>query len=716
MKTHTLKNILLCILSVIIVTIVSCSHYGLIGNAFWNHPADYTYDSFFFLSMAKISGNGGFPLASVQEVQNLGAPYGGDWNAWPAGRDLLWQFGGGLVKIFGLTITANLLLLLAHATACISMYISLKWINSSPLWCFVFSVCFGLAPYIFWRNWPHITYSFVYSVPLFLAVTRHLFVQGAGFFNRPINLAALAAISIFSWSIYYQAVYFVLLIFAGIYIYINEKSLKVFLISCFFAFLMCAFFVLQNWAVYFDTITNGKNWEAVQRFYADVQIGALKPLELIFPPPYANFPILSQISQFYVNQCGLLHNGLSGETFAAYLGLPGVIGLLALLGSTLYFLAKRRESQITGWFWLILGISAFSVIGGVNGILGLGKVYLLRSSNRFSIFILVAVIFYLATIMTRYKARLGRFFSTIVGLLFLSLAIGEASLRERPLPSDSPQAISFPNDAAFFKTLEMQLPEASMIFNFPPTQFPEGKIHYPELRAFIASNNLRFSYGSMKGRAREAWQEKVASLPADEMVRDLERFGFSGILAYIGADLDIKQNDALKNFTLTKIENFRRLGLKEIADSTGSFVFFQIQPCEDPKFPESPPYFSKGFWTPEIINPAISLPEDLGGKVRWAAQSQAVVEVFNEQKIERTLRLKGEVLGTNETAFRIQAKGEFVYSGTISTKSPTGFVTSAIRIPGHKSARFSFNADQKPALVGGRKFSFGISNLETKWD
>ncbi len=711
-----LKNILLCILSVIIVTIVSCHHYGILGSAFRIHPVDYSYDSFFFLSMAKISGNGGFPLASVREVQNLGAPYGGDWNAWPGGRDLLWQFGGILVKYFGLPIAANLLLLLAHASACISMYVSLRWINVTSLWCFVFSVCFGLAPYIFWRNWPHITYSFVYSVPLFLAAIQHLFVQGAGFFNRPKNLVILAAISIFSWSIYYQAVYFVLLIFAGIYIYLNQKSFKAFYLSAFFAFLLAAFFVFQNWAVYFDSITNGKNGEAVQRYYADVQIGALKPLELIFPPPYANLPLLSQISKFYTNQCGLMHNGMSGETFAAYLGLPGIIGLMVLLGSTLYCLAKRREFQISGWFWLIFGVFAFSVIGGVNGIIGLGKIYLLRSSNRFSIFILVAVLFFLATILTKYQARMGRFFSAIFGLVFISLAIGEASLRERPLPNDSSHAISLPNDIAFFKSLESRLPPGSMIFNFPPTKFPEGKLHYPELRAFIASTDLRFSYGSMKGRAREAWQEKIASLPADEMVLNLESYGFSGILAYVGADLEIEANSKLKDFTFQKIENLRRLGLIQFTDASGSFVFFKIQPSADPRFPKSPPYFSRGFWTSEVENSDIHLPEDWRGQVRWAAQSQAVVEVFNEEKIERTLWLKGDVIGTKETVLKIQVNSEIIYSGTTSNHPPSGFITKPIKVAAHKSARFLFQSDQKPVFVGGRKFSFGIHDLVINWE
>lgn len=710
------KDILSCILASWIVLMATCSHYSFFSIDNLKNPLQYQWDSLVVLSLAKVVGNHEVPLNAPPFIKNLGAPFGADWSSFPFGRDLIWSTFEVLMNFMGLCMAANVLLLIAHVSSAITTYISLRWVGSQVLWAFVFSICFGLAPFLFWRSWNHIMIAFVYAVPIFCAATYHLFNNGVDFLKNKKNLLILALIStVLGGGIYYQAVYFCLLFTAAIFLILNKKSLKSGAWVFFFAALLAGFFILQSWPVYFDSLKNGKNFEAVVRHYSDVQIGALKPLELFLPGPHSGLPILSQISQFYLNQDVFTRYGISAEMFAAYLGLPGILAFLSLLGFTGFQILKRNEQQISGWFWFVLGIFSFSVIGGLGGVAGLGKFYLLRGANRFSIFILAASFFFLAALLTKHQAKLGKPASYAIGLLFVLLALGEVALRPFAQKMKSPDAITLTNDTVFFGNLESQLAPGSMIFNLPPTRFPEGPLWYPELRGFLASDSLRFSYGSVAGRAREGWQEEVFQLPPPEMVVALERYGFSGILAYIGPDLNSERNEDLKDFTYKAVEGLQKLGLPVQKDPSGSFIFFKLKPADYPVFPKSPIYFANGFWHPEIQPGGFTPAQFSTGNFRWAAQSKTITEVFNEQTRTRTLVIKGKVLGTQDGNLQILVRGKPVFSGEISPSGITEVTTEPIEVEGHHSIRFDFQTDVKPIFKEGRKFNFALSDFEATW-
>ena len=74
-----------------------------------------------------------------------------------------------------------------------------------------------------------------------------------------------------------------------------------------------------------------------------------------------------------------------------------------------------------------------------------------------------------------------------------------------------------------------------MIFMLPVVECPEGErvrkaTDYENFRPYLYSTRLRFSYGSDKGRPREAWQRRVEALEPEAMADALERVGFAGLL------------------------------------------------------------------------------------------------------------------------------------------------------------------------------------------
>ena len=199
------------------------------------------------------------------------------------------------------------------------------------------------------------------------------------------------------------------------------------------------------------------------------------------------------------------------------------------------------------------------------------------------------------------------------------------------------------------------------------------------------------------------------------MVVALERYGFSGILAYIGPDLNSERNEDLKDATFNAVEGLQKLGLPVQKDPSGSFIFFKLKPADHPIFPKSPIYFANGFWHPEIQPTGFTPAQFSTENFRWAAQSKTIIEVFNEQVLKRTLVIKGKVLGTQDGNLQILVRGKPVFSGEISPSGITEVTTDPIEVEGHHSIRFDFQSNNKPIFKDGRKFSFATANLEPIW-
>jgi phosphoglycerol transferase len=120
----------------------------------------------------------------------------------------------------------------------------------------------------------------------------------------------------------------------------------------------------------------------------------------------------------------------------------------------------------------------------------------------------------------------------------------------RPLPPDETASNRrvVASDIAFGRKMEEKLPPGSMLFELPVMSFPEAvPIHdaagYEMLRPYLVTKTLRFTFGAIRGRNREAWQWEVEKMPAPEMIKTLEQYGFSAIFinrkgfADHGADL-----------------------------------------------------------------------------------------------------------------------------------------------------------------------------------
>lgn len=101
------------------------------------------------------------------------------------------------------------------------------------------------------------------------------------------------------------------------------------------------------------------------------------------------------------------------------------------------------------------------------------------------------------------------------------------------VPAYRANAAEHDSDRAFVRTIEARLPRGSMIYQLPYVSFPEAApIHdtgsYDQVRGYLHSDHLRWSYGAVRGRDH-GWQDALLGQPLDLVLRRLAAVGFAGL-------------------------------------------------------------------------------------------------------------------------------------------------------------------------------------------
>jgi hypothetical protein len=712
MKYRKLQSVFLeclCLIAALsTVLLFSMLRYGLIVPNAWLIPPNYSSDSLYLLGLFEAVSRGECLPYSSFHVSTLGAPFIANWNDFPLTIPFILYAGGLLTRCFGLGLSANILLVFAHLVSSAAMFISMRVLCIPKIWSFTFAICFGLAPFLFLRGFDHLVITFSYSVPITLALCYLIFKNGSAFLTGW-RLIVVSAIAFYFGGIfpYYVAFFLILMTFSALHCFLNEKRLRSVIPFIILALCTIAHFYLTTQPFREFSEIYGKNEFAVSRFYGNVQQFALRPVEMFLPGSDSKIPILNQISTFYENQDLFRKNFEVSESMAAYLGIPGILGFCLLAGITTYFIFTKQQQRIPGWFWIVLFFLAFAVVGGLNGILGLGKFFLLRSSNRVSIYILAACLFFLAILLTRVSNKIPKSLQFVLACMFIGISIFEAlPVKATSRPS---AARLWESDQMLVSYLEEKLPDGAMIFNYPVIDFPESGT-YAFLRPYFFSDDLRFSFGSVKGRSREAWQHDVAKMDFEEMLKKLEAYSFSGVLVYSGSDLNKEQSAAASRM----LDFFKNNRLAVYASEAGDFHFLRLQPSDEPKIPEAGPLFTKNWWSnsiqPEIPATSIFMAQE-SEKPNWATHRSAFVEFFFSEA--RMVALKGEIASVCDSRIEIFAGKDKIWEGRSSSESWTKFETQYFNAT-QGAVRLEIKSDCGPLILNGRKFTIGITGLKIR--
>lgn len=110
-------------------------------------------------------------------------------------------------------------------------------------------------------------------------------------------------------------------------------------------------------------------------------------------------------------------------------------------------------------------------------------------------------------------------------LLGLSTKAGHVARKER-----------FVAERSFVQSMESELPQASMIYQYPYSQYLTNNRYYGwgqfgQLRLYLHSQRLRWSNGSAKGSPVDNWHERLSHLPLPLLLTEVQAAGFQALVA-----------------------------------------------------------------------------------------------------------------------------------------------------------------------------------------
>ncbi len=566
-----------------------CVVYGRTSLEAWEVPVDCVGDSWFTLATLKAARDGHIAPLRPLEIPELNAPFGANWNDFLRQHKLQFWLAGRLARVVGLFGASNLVLLLAPVLAGLSFYAVSRYFRARWEWAFAGACAFALSPFLFYRSLPHLTLSFYWPIPLAILVVTWCFGRrGLRVASRRFSVAVAVVFVTGLHNIYYAGLLAQFLVLASFAQLLLRRGRGATLAPLLLLAVLFASVIGDNANMIVYTWAHGPGLDNLLRPYGNLERFALKPIELLLPPGGSGLAPWRSAAAAYFQ--GALYRGEMGST---YLGLAGIGALAWLAIAAVRAYLRRPRGFLPAAFLAVAWILAYSVVGGLNGILGAVGFVWFRATNRYSIWILALVLLWAVVRLSRMQWTRRRGVSLLAAVLAASLALTDQSPSRTSRGEIQRLGGVIASDTTLVRSLEAALPAGAMLFQLPVVDYPEGPrigkaTDYEHLRPFIASSRLRFSYGSDKGRPREAWQHRVEELPPEQMAEALERFGFAGVLV---------NRRAYKDGGQELRERLAATGRREAWESPDHvFLFIRLRPAPSTVSPDdvAPPATGAG--------------------------------------------------------------------------------------------------------------------------
>jgi len=499
-----------------------------------SYPLEYgekpnTVDTKFTLAAIKAAEQGSFNPFQTKNQPRLGAPHGAEWDDLLTPDQFIVYTAGLYASILGVFGGANLAVLIGQILAGITLYWVLRSLRCDWVWAFLFGILFSFSTMASARSIHHLVILYYWHVPLCLLVCVWVIRDELLSDNRTKIVAIFTAIVTGIQNPYYTA-FFLQLLGIAMVVALFRRDYRNAIGSIGIATItMAAFFVMSlghmayNWE-------HGKNTFAWFRSYRWLEMFALKPVELFLPPPWHPVDWITRILQEY-RQSIFVPSELPPSNYLGIIGISGFILVFYVVGRKLIL---NKKDPVPLEFYGILYTLAFSVVGGLNSILGIMGFQMLRSSNRFSIFILAMVYFFLAKFLSQ-----NRFFQkNKFAIAIVLLCIGLYDQSPPPLGIKERQEIMKLVDAdrEFAKELENEFGKGDAVCQLPYCPFPEANFQgiqdYEHFTFFILTEDVRFSFGNVKGRKQDDWINSLNNKSVPDVVDMIKSKGFSGMLIY----------------------------------------------------------------------------------------------------------------------------------------------------------------------------------------
>jgi phosphoglycerol transferase len=671
----------------VICIAIWCTVYDRWSGDAWNVPIEYgiqpdVSDVKSNLAGFKAAMDGNYWPMMFHNTPQVGAPYDGNWNDYPVTEDFLIWGTGVLAKFIGLFAASNFLIMALQTLAALSFYYAARRLKCDWRWAFGGALLFGMAPYGFAHSLHHFVITAYWHMALGVLVAFWVSNgRGLRIGARDYWIAIAIAVATGWENVYYTSIFIQMV---GIGLIIQwfrhgwRAALAPFSIGC-AAF---AAFMLMNVHTILYSVLNGHNPSAAVRVYYHLEYYGLKLVDCFIPFPTHKIPIFAALGRrFY--QMTMLPAEIPP---ACYFGVVGIAAFLWLAVYTVRVAIARDRKRIPLEAVLTLWAFLYATVGGVNGMVGVLGFQMFRSTTRYCIVIFcLALIFAvrrLSLIAKRWPSpwpMLAPLAVTVLGLWeFLPPTAGEP-IRE--------VAAAVKSDREFAEEMEHTLPHGGMVFQLPVMDYPEspaaGISAYDHFRPYFYTQDLRYSFGSDKGRPRDAWQRVVAAMPPAQQIAALEKYGFSGI--YINSEGYPDGGDSM-------LAQFKAAGRAHVLVSPLRDLYCVVlNPSSNPVPPPPGPLFADGWYTEQ---------DSQNGQRDHLANGNAAIILTNPstEPVDKYANFYLASLGPRT----VTIEGDGAYqSWHVDQRHPAKVANLRITLPpGQSKLQFTTDAPATPAQVG----------------
>jgi hypothetical protein len=573
----------------------------------YHDPRGLETDSLLILPMVKSTLDRGHHW----HCDRLGAPAGQDLHDFPvvdhlhfAGIWILGLFSRDVGLIF------NLYYLLGFPLAAITALAVLRGMGRGFPSAAAMGLLFAFAPYHIVRGENHYFLSAYFLVPLTLRIILQVCEGPLPFFallpsrtnlgtetrlcvtDRNTICALLIAAATSAAGAYYAFFACVLLGAAGLYGWAFHRTWRAFAVAMVLAGVIGLCGILNHLPAAWYQSQFGRNVAPTLRFSEESEYYGLKLTQLLFPIDDHSLSLFAYNKTAYNS----VDRPAQAWTERYALGIVGSLGCLALLVRQL--LPVPRKSP----YGMLAAMSAAAIFFACTG--GFGAMFnhvispQVRCHNRIAIYLLFLVLASVAAdldaarawLHRRYTGRLfrGRMLPALLAPCLTWFGVWDQTPffwgGSKQVLRNTEQSEFFEKDREFFRQVEQQLnPELEspgpMVFQLPYIAWPEappvGRVwSYEHARGYLHTDTLRWSFGTMKGRAQDEWVRRVSALPAEPMLERIVKAGFEGLL------LDRRgfgsRADAVE-------QSFARAlgGAARIVHADGQQMVFDLRPYRD---------------------------------------------------------------------------------------------------------------------------------------
>ena len=589
-------------------------------------------------------------------------------------------------------LTLNIYFLLTFPLTVITTLFALRKMKVSPLPAMAGSLLFAFISFHFIRGEVHLVLSAYFLIPLVVLVIFWIFEDDfllcnfkkgspkplSALLNRKNIFSIIVCILIGTSFFYYPFFSCFFLLVAGVLAAISRKRWIPLLNSLLLIGVIVLCVIAYSIPTLLYTYQNGRNWDfsvLTTRYPQDSEIGGLKIIQLLLPIRGHRIPLFDAIANKYAQSAPLVSDNIS-----ASLGIIGSIGFIILIFWLFYRLlnkdpANKNETltKISQISTLNLAAVLLATIGGFGTVFAYLIFPYIRAYNRISVFIaffsITAIMLLIDLLIKKYsfsKVKKGIIFGCIVFILFFGLFDQTSGAF---IPDYKNLKVEFLNDERFISSIEEKYPDDNLIFQLPYMPFPENgslnrMLDYDHFRAYLHSKNIRWSYGTMRGREGDLWQRFLTSQPANEMIQELSFAGFNGI--YVDG---YGYADGGKE-TIASISSI--LDETPLVSDNGRFCFFDMTPYNinlDTRFTpkELEEQKSKTLDLMGLMQRSFDLPPETAD-VQYAIDTIAQTKLYGKSSIDVSgwAFIDGENPGDNQINIVLKSEENQYIFGTIS--------------------------------------------------